>query len=287
MREQYYFRDSELGMCDIKRQDKPLVINCVGCCNGKGPWKTDRTGRRDYYLQFMLDGRLMAYINGEATEFLPGSFIVWTTEKPYAYEAEDGQRAAYLWIHFSGHWAGALLAQLQIKTGQFYHTRLQGESTERLQQLFLTLFEEFTLRHIGFDEVATGLLQQILVLLVRNCEAVGREELPRLQTIFYIHQHFSEHLTVAQLALMEHMSPSRYRALFHRSTGCSPQEYILSVRMNHASQMLLETNRTVADVAADCGYKDEFYFMRLFKQRKGLTPGTFRKQAGWGQNRDS
>lgn len=63
---------------------------------------------------------------------------------------------------------------------------------------------------------------------------------------------------------------------FHRDTGHKLIDYIHSVRLEAANQMLLETGRTVESIALAVGYPDSSSFIRCYKKYEGITPGLFR-----------
>jgi AraC-like DNA-binding protein len=73
-------------------------------------------------------------------------------------------------------------------------------------------------------------------------------------------------LTVAEL-----------REAVRLSTGSTPQEVILTTRLNVAKSLLAETDLPVAAIAREVGYDDPAYFRRLFTARVGQPPRTFRR----------
>ena len=82
-------------------------------------------------------------------------------------------------------------------------------------------------------------------------------------------------LTPADLARRLHVGYSTLRRRFRARTGYSLKEYILRVRLRRAKELLMLTHRTVAQVSAEVGFEDPFYFSRLFKAREGTAPTAF------------
>ena len=66
--------------------------------------------------------------------------------------------------------------------------------------------------------------------------------------------------------------------VFKDETGYSLMDYAVSLRMNRAKAMLTETDRSISDIASDCGYTDFTYFSKKFKKHTNLSPSKFRKQ---------
>ncbi len=82
---------------------------------------------------------------------------------------------------------------------------------------------------------------------------------------------------VGALASMIGVTPQHLGKLFRRALGQSPLEYMVRLRLNRALQLLVERpDLRVHEVGEAVGYPDTNYFIRLFRQREGSTPGQFR-----------
>ncbi|WP_185601381.1 AraC family transcriptional regulator [Paenibacillus sp. 598K] len=97
-----------------------------------------------------------------------------------------------------------------------------------------------------------------------------------LETIRYAQRQFAEPLTKQTLARRAGLSLAHYYALFHKLTGVGPAEYLASLRINRAKELLLHNNLPLHEVAPMAGFKDGWYLSRRFKQRTGMTPTRFR-----------
>ena len=73
-------------------------------------------------------------------------------------------------------------------------------------------------------------------------------------------------------------STSHFSARFHAVTGFSATEYVKRLRMARARELLLTTDRGIADIAAEVGYPDQFYFSRQFRAVAGSSPRHFRQR---------
>lgn len=93
----------------------------------------------------------------------------------------------------------------------------------------------------------------------------------------WIRGHFSDHITIAQLAEVAGQSERQLRRRFVAATGESPISYMTGVRIEEAQSLLRQTNLTVMDIAIAVGYTNAAYFSKAFKQVTSLTPGNYRK----------
>lgn len=87
----------------------------------------------------------------------------------------------------------------------------------------------------------------------------------------YLEVHFADSLTISSLAKSAGLSTRQFSDEFYRAFGIRPMNFIISKRLSHANQ-LLQSGYSVHQVAETVGYKDPFYFSRLFKKYMGYPP---------------
>lgn len=94
----------------------------------------------------------------------------------------------------------------------------------------------------------------------------------------YVLTHFSESITVGDLAKRANLSVSQLQREFQRLFGMSPTDYLLRVRLMMARRQLEHTTALVGGIALDCGFYDQSHFTRAFRTATGLTPLEYRKR---------
>jgi len=92
----------------------------------------------------------------------------------------------------------------------------------------------------------------------------------------YIYEHYSEVLTVEQLAALTGCSVAQYERYIKRIFKLTPKQLIIKIRLEAATK-LLEENSNVAEIAHACGYNDHSAFSRQFKAVVGLSPQAYRE----------
>lgn len=95
--------------------------------------------------------------------------------------------------------------------------------------------------------------------------------------IAYIKKHFTEEISLQQLADRVHFSTNYLSAQIKKKTGMSYVSYLTWLRTEMACKLLMETDLRVMEVAARCGYKDSSYFNRIFCRKYGISPEQYRK----------
>lgn len=98
-----------------------------------------------------------------------------------------------------------------------------------------------------------------------------------LPAVNHIETEYQSHITTEILAKKCMMSDTSFRRNFSHFFGASPIEYLLSVRLERATQLLRHTTLSVSEISALCGFKNTEYFSRTFKKRIGKTASAFRK----------
>lgn len=94
----------------------------------------------------------------------------------------------------------------------------------------------------------------------------------------WLEEHYKENITLDQIAGIAGFSPKYFCRLFSKMTGRSPIDYLNCYRIDRASEMLLGTEKPIIDIAAECGFYDLSYFVKVFKKYKGIPPGQYRKK---------
>jgi transcriptional regulator GlxA family with amidase domain len=85
---------------------------------------------------------------------------------------------------------------------------------------------------------------------------------------------------VAQMAVLSGLPERTFKRRFARATGMSPLEYVHTLRLEEAKQMLEATELSVEAIAQEVGYQDASFFGRLFRRKVALTPAQYRRRFG-------
>ena len=103
-----------------------------------------------------------------------------------------------------------------------------------------------------------------------------RRELVIVQN--YIHEHYSQELSVELLASIVFLSPDYLSRLFKKATGKSLYQYIRQFRMEKASELLRNTTKKVIDIGVEIGYPNYSYFCQSFREYFGKSPDKYRQE---------
>lgn len=100
---------------------------------------------------------------------------------------------------------------------------------------------------------------------------------PIRQAKQYIDEHYSEKIVLEDIAAIVNLNPVYFSVLFKRKTGLNFSAYLVNVRIEVAKEMIRNSNKTIAAIADEVGYKDTRYFSQIFTKTVGIKPALYRK----------
>ena len=118
-------------------------------------------------------------------------------------------------------------------------------------------------------------LQRFLAMLVYDVDTYQFD--PRIKkAIRFITDNYADSLTIGMVAEAVSLNSVYFGSLFKKETHVTFRDYLNTIRLNQAEDMLRTGKWNVTEVAQNCGFTDVFYFSRLFKKHKGMPPSAVR-----------
>ncbi len=154
--------------------------------------------------------------------------------------------------------------------------------TSGIFNLLEKVFTCYDLNEVGFELEIIGYLSFVFATLKRNnlIQKTLKEKASDnfcKQVIEYITLRYKEQITSFTIANALFLSNSYFCRLFKKSFGCCFSSYLLTFRLEKAKSMLETTEKSIADIATDCGFNSLSYFGKNFKDVYGSSPIKYRK----------
>lgn len=92
----------------------------------------------------------------------------------------------------------------------------------------------------------------------------------------FVRDHLREPISRTTLARSANLSSTRFHYVFKEIMGIAPMEYVNLQRLRRAKMELIGSDRSIAEIAYDCGFQDPYYFSRHFRAREGVSPSDYR-----------
>ncbi|MEK5060552.1 hypothetical protein BK126_22360 [Paenibacillus sp. FSL H7-0326] len=242
---------------------------------------------RDYCFpywtcSFVQRGRVITETKGVRKELLPGSLMLHPPNITFS-EWTDTP-GTHLWFAFQ-----ATLAQ-NLELFHLYPVPLTLEfsRSEEYVLKFYRMLSKWKDKMDPFRDQAvfaetSGLFHLILLEWERQGRPIREEEAMSSQdrfakVIHYMKEHLSIRISRERLAELVHLHPVYFDRVFRDTYGVTPMDMLKSLRLRLAKEKLESTSDTLEVIAGECGLGSSAYFIRIFKQAEGMTPGEYREQ---------
>jgi len=268
-----YFYSGKLNGGKYTETDNFIFVNDFGYCEDYSKMFTYReNGRLDYQLIYVKYGSLTIHEQDKSHKLKSGDVCLFRPNEQQIYSI-DGENTTHYWILFTGTEVGKMLSFFKERS---YHIGVFPE------------FEHFChSQWSGFQaeqESAELLLDGMLITIIaRISQFVDQKEkkntvLSKLRPAIEIMK--SEcHIRRSneELASICGLSKFYFIKFFKKNTGFTPQEYYTKLIIDKSSNLLLNTNYSVNEIAKLCGIEDALYFSKKFKRYMGMSPRAYRK----------
>lgn len=231
--------------------------------------------RQHYLLHFILNGKGKYYVNNKCYELKQGDgFLIFPSESTY-YKADKEDPWEYCWISFDGYDAGTILKNCGLsKENLIFKDNNNGSFKENI----LALIHNYEIN--SNNEYA--LLGQLYLCFSSIYDLSDSKEKNTFESyvdkaIDYIYNNFSYDIKISDIAKYVGIDRTYLYKIFIREYNVSPQEYLISFRLNTAVNLLETTKMNITEISYSCGFRDTPTFYKHFKKQYNITPIQYRK----------
>lgn len=229
---------------------------------------------REIVLLLCLSGCLTAKMNGEQTALRADDILLIAPKTPYTLRGAD-----------------CLFVRYVIDAGKFRQMfprryRFQCDSTKEPNDNYILLRRYLTnlllLRYEGgeYERAETQkLVHELLIFLVSNFTLAGLvlETPEKIDAVTeYIDVNFQDDLSLNTISEHFHMAPPSFSRFFKKQMKITFYQYLSKVRLEHAVDDLLQTDKNLLHIALDNGFPNAESFSRFFSEAFGLSPQKYR-----------
>lgn len=248
---------SGIGVCDTE-------INCVR-----------ENGLISHQFLVTLDGSGVLEVDGCSYVQKKGDWFYLASGVPHGYHPENGDWKT-AWIVFRGRDINTEMSALGF--GRYHVGTLQ--STE----LFMSLFDK--LYSAAGDSVDGSMRCSVLVyelIMTMRRSLFAKEPVSASghsvtdTALKFIDENFASDIALEQLAGISGVSVQHFCRCFKAKMGIRPMEYIARRRISEAKRLLLNSSRSISEIAETVGYSGATYFGMVFRKYEGISPSEFRR----------
>ncbi|NHN39514.1 AraC family transcriptional regulator [Pseudomaricurvus alcaniphilus] len=235
-----------------------------------------RRSHDSYLLMYCTGGAGTLHARSADYTVNSGDLILLPPGLAHSYRADRKQPWTIFWVHFVGPLSEAYVDFIKLE---------RVVTPLGLQASLISSFEELLgIRRQGlalnsFIQAANHLR----ALLTDMAAAVSQRRLtlnPNLgmeQLLEHMQRHIAKDLDLEELAAMANLSKYHFIRRFKESTGHTPIQHFIHLKMERACALLDSSEAAIKTVAAELGYTDPLYFSRQFKKIIGISPQKYRE----------
>ena len=231
--------------------------------------------RPHYLLHYILNGKGSYYADNKWYKLKKGEgFLICPGDSTY-YKADKEEPWEYCWISFDGYEASTILKNCGLsKDNLIFKDNSNGVFKENL----LSLINNYEAN--SNNEFA--LLGQLYLCFASIYDQVNSKEKNNYESyadkaLDYIYNNFSYDIKISDIARYVGIDRTYLYKIFIQEHKVSPQQYLISFRLNTAVNLLETTKMNITEVSYSCGFKDTPTFYKHFKKQFNITPVQYRK----------
>lgn len=241
-------------------------------------YRERREGIEEYILLYCTEGRGTVEVEQKCCTLEKNEVFCIPARRGHRYYADEKEPWSLLWVHFKGEDT----AYFPLEEGR--RIGLDGaRGSERVQALFDQMFEvleeDYTLGNFIYLSQALALLLAELYDRRRRAQT-GVQNRHVTEAVRFMYRRIGECLTLEQIAEEFGVSGSYLNLIFKKYTQHAPMDFFIRLKMKEACKLLRSTDLYIYEVAQRLGYRDPYYFSRIFTKMVGQSPSAYREGAG-------
>ncbi|WP_316818292.1 AraC family transcriptional regulator [Pedobacter nyackensis] len=268
-----------LKVCESHVLLEKLYLTDIGFYpKAKFHYRERSKGISQNILIYCIDGKGWVSLHEGKVEVTKGQFLILPRDEPHVYGADEESPWSIFWIHFTGTLSSHLVHNLKENNNILSQTIFYDERRiETFNNIYKTLAAGYSLDKLNYATMQLwSFLSSFCYPKLFAGEEIKGDEIDR--AIQYMQGNICKSITLREMATDLNRSPSHFSALFKKKTGYPPLEYFNHIKMQKACQQLAFTDIQIKELSWQLGYKDQFYFSRVFHKFMGQSPVEYRKR---------
>ncbi len=255
-----------------------LQLNSSGATVLKGAGQNDvfrvyrPEGRVDFYIVMIGKCEADAVVNGVTYQLKENDCIIYFPDDSQDYSLHfggDSFKTCAYWVHF----CGTAAFELMKKAGFERSCIVRSASADAIRS-----FDAVIRAERNGDEM--GMIANLTKVVAAVSPKSGKKESESVRLVRaeagFISKNRTEDIDFDKCAARCNLSRSRFTHVFTEIYGLSPYRYMLSLRLEQATDLLLYSTLSIGEIATQCGFNDSLYFSRLFSKNFGISPSRYR-----------
>lgn len=237
----------------------------------------------------IISGSISVTVHNHTITLTPNDTLVIFKGNPYSISAcGDGCRFyTLLFYPFSYKQASSILVcppdiyldVLRDFSFRYKHYLL-FKSDKEILRILENMLHEYSSRHIYYTEMLISYSLSLLFLVFRKLEFVAVEKdiyinKHLITALEYLDSHYSQKVTIADVAKHCNISTRYLSELFHRTLDISVSQFIIAFRIDKAIELIFTKSYSLTEIAAKVGFSSLQHFSKAFRDEFGISPKVY------------
>lgn len=275
--------DNIISECAMHPLIRPLYITDIGFFPRMiTHYHARPTGCEAHIVIYCIAGEGWVSLNGHKKQIMhKGSIMVIPAHMPHEYASSKTNPWTIYWFHMKGENASAFFEGIDQHA---MPTHITVEKSTKIIELFNECYD---LLERGYS------LNRIIYVSQLACHLAGLIRFSQQQlnnklsqhkkhdielSLQFMTEHLEKNISLEELAERANLSVPHFSYLFKKTTGYSPIDYYLRLKIQLACQHLDLTEQSVKEISIRLGFKDPYYFSRIFKKIMWKSPSDYRNR---------
>ena len=237
----------------------------------------------DYEFLLVKEGILDFYVNGEILHIKPGQGLFVNSERMHYGYSEKKKEVLFDLVIISPEMirnpfnTEVLDALSSAENADYllFHSNMM--IWPMLKRIMLIDNKHETDYQLEIQSETCLLVKELSSLCSGSSLHVSDDLLTVRKMISFIHEHFSEKISVADIALSALVNRNQCFRLFQNTMHISPQQYLEQYRISQSIEMM-SVKENMSEIAQSCGFCSQSYYTKIFKEYYRMTPMQFKKK---------
>lgn len=250
----------------------------------------------DYEIIIGIKGTIYIKQNEDKYEVNPGDVLFLPPGMLYSGYAPSDEGSSFYWLHFLCTANEIILTKSEIYQEIISILNPKNTHEDILLPTFLSLIDtgkvfiyikqilhianSLYYTHLSTDylvsELTIELTQQFINSFSLSVTKENSVNKRFFQILEWIRVNITKDISVQLVARKSNFSADHLTRLFKKHIGMSTLQYINSIKINKAKELLLNSEKSIKEISYTLCFRDEKYFMKLFKKYEGITPTQYR-----------
>lgn len=246
-----------------------MVIHECGYLESNQNWNFPSVFGPFWRLYYNTDSGHSVVFEKNVVELNPDRIVVIPPHQ--LFHCQSTKPSPSLWVHFS---VSRKLSEKMVGALAFQPSAAELALAQELKEAILEV------KNLLPTDRNFRLTKALVLTVLARRELVWNPVIPEhlIQTQRHIEEHYADELTIKELARVAKISPAKLAEEFRKFHSITPARYVREIRVREAAALLLQTSKSLDEIAEKTGFVNRFYMSRVFKKVTRESPAAYRKK---------